>query len=175
MSVEPRIILSDPWIEICKPSPGLAALSQHWRDEFAGAVDQLMFDAAATSTYTSACTAPQDTQLTAAGIQRTIETMLNELDVDPPPLIHWPRHPGRSTLFGISTHESDLAVSRAPRRVHHRPRWDRSGHYHARIQKKWTKRFGSVDVPCAFWLGSGPAATLIVHPTLMDKLRKELA
>ena len=30
-----------------------------------------------------------------------------------------------------------------PNRKHERPRWDRRGSYHRRIQKKWNKRFGT--------------------------------
>jgi hypothetical protein len=72
-------------------------------------------------------------------------------------------------------HTSAFAMWRGPRRVHRRQRWDRSGTYHARIQKKWNKRFGFVDVPAAFMVDAssfdllprGPRPMLIIHDELI--------
>lgn len=41
----------------------------------------------------------------------------------------------------------DWLTSSYPTRHHKRRRWDRSGNYHRRIQKKWNKRFGVYPLP----------------------------
>jgi len=77
--------------------------------------------------------------------------------------------------MGVSLRESLLAVKAVPARIHKKRRWDRSGGYHARVQKKWRKRFGTVDEPCVYKLdmgmlgGRGPM--FVIHPALMDRLR----
>lgn len=45
--------------------------------------------------------------------------------------------------------ESPMAVRTVPVRQH-RKRRNQSATYHARIQKKWTKRWGTKEVPCAY-------------------------
>ena len=76
-----------------------------------------------------------------------------------------------SYLFGVQIKESVLAVTLRPNRLH-KHRRGQSKAYHARIQKKWVKRFGQKQVPGAFkirdpWTG---AETMVVHPEVMAKL-----
>lgn len=55
---------------------------------------------------------------------------------------------------GMRVIESEAALVKTdtPVRVHKRRRWDKSGKYHARIQKKWVKRFGYVYEPGIFMI-----------------------
>lgn len=64
-------------------------------------------------------------------------------------------------------------LPRDPRRVHKRRRWDRGGKYHARIQKKWNKRFG-VDVCQAAYV-SDAGKTLYVTLKMLNRLRDDIA
>lgn len=76
------------------------------------------------------------------------------------------------SLFSIDIRQSLLAVKTAPARIHKKRR-NQSTAYHARVQKKWTKRFGTTSTPCMFkmrdpWTGR---ETFVVHPSLMPALR----
>ena len=51
-------------------------------------------------------------------------------------------------MLGMKVVESPLANMTVPNRKHKRRRW-MSEKYHKRIQKKWTKRFGTHQEPCA--------------------------
>ena len=55
------------------------------------------------------------------------------------------------SLYGIKVVESPLAVMQVPNRQHKRKRW-MSNAYHARIQKKWRKRFGTHEEPCMIFM-----------------------
>jgi hypothetical protein len=55
------------------------------------------------------------------------------------------------SLFGLKVVESPLAYLLVPNRKHKRRRW-MSDKYHQRIQKKWTKRFGTHQEPCAIFM-----------------------
>jgi len=59
-----------------------------------------------------------------------------------------------------------LKTTRRPRRVHHKT-VSMSDNYHARIQKKWIKRFGFESEPCMYQTPAG----LFVHPDLIPQLR----
>ncbi|MDM0041862.1 hypothetical protein QTI05_22670 [Variovorax sp. J22R193] len=73
---------------------------------------------------------------------------------------------------GIQIRESLLALTTTPARPHKKRR-NQSAHYHARIQKKWTKRFGVRSIPGAYamkdpWTG---AQIIVAHPAVMAKIR----
>lgn len=74
-------------------------------------------------------------------------------------------------LAGIRVRQSPLAVNVEPVR-RHRQRRGQSATYHRRVQKKWLKRFGKKEVPCAYVIDAGLACgkTLIVHPSMMERL-----
>ena len=57
------------------------------------------------------------------------------------------------------------AVEVFPARSHSRPRWDRKGTYHKRVQKKWNKRFGMIV---------GAPKVLALPDEVFDKIRKQL-
>jgi hypothetical protein len=70
--------------------------------------------------------------------------------------------------------ENALAVKAVPVRKHQRRR-GQTGAYHRRVQKKWMKRFGTKQVPCAYMVDNsylgGVGQTMIAHPSLVAKLR----
>lgn len=75
---------------------------------------------------------------------------------------------------GVDYKESPLAISTAPVRKHKR-RSNQTQAYHRRVQKKWTKRFGTHQVPCAYQIdGSkfGMESILVLHPEIGKKLRE---
>ena len=55
----------------------------------------------------------------------------------------------------------------------HKKRRNQSAAYHRRIQKKWTKRFGTRTELTAYMISGGPLgpARIVVHPDYMATLR----
>lgn len=89
---------------------------------------------------------------------------------------------GNSFAFGLGmgVHQSPLAVRPAPNRVHKHRRGQTKA-YHARIQKKWTKRFGTHQEPCAYIVGTTAlfpfgafGKAFIAHPSIVSKLQEEM-
>jgi hypothetical protein len=80
------------------------------------------------------------------------------------------------SYFGTPVHESLLAVSTVPVR-RHRKRRNQTAQYHARVQKKWVKRFGQKKVPSAFVMdlramGLGWGKAIYAHPDIVRELRR---
>lgn len=77
-------------------------------------------------------------------------------------------------IAGLRIRESPLAVKSAPAKPH-RKRRGQTDAYHRRVQKKWLKRFGTKQVPCAYMVDNsylgGVGKTMIAHPSLVAKLR----
>ena len=73
-------------------------------------------------------------------------------------------------FFGARVFESPDVVMPGPRRKHKKKRWDRRGVYHARIQKKWLKRYGTAMIPGILMTSAG----YHIHPEIMAELRAEL-
>jgi hypothetical protein len=72
--------------------------------------------------------------------------------------------------------ESPMAVRTVPARQH-KKRSNQTPAYHARIQKKWTKRFGTKQVPCAYQLNGkqfGMDNLLVVPPGTIARLRQQM-
>lgn len=72
--------------------------------------------------------------------------------------------------------ESPHCTMRKPVRTHKRRRWDRSGKYHARIAKKWLKRFGEREEAVAYMLdpkaiGHSGGPMFLLHPSQAAMLR----
>lgn len=83
---------------------------------------------------------------------------------------------------GISVQYSPLAVRTVPRKVHKHRRGQTKA-YHARIQKKWAKRYGTRQERCAYVIDpralfplpfGGQGKTLILHPSHRDQFEKAL-
>lgn len=64
-----------------------------------------------------------------------------------------------------------LEATEKPVREHKPKQWMAGRAYHARIQKKWIKRFGYVMQPCIWQTPMG----FIAHPTMMASIREALA
>lgn len=78
-------------------------------------------------------------------------------------------------LFGMRVHESPFCTLPVPNREHKRRR-GQSASYHARVQKKWNKRFGMRRQPAAFVingdaLGMPMLNGLFVHPEYAAVIR----
>ncbi len=76
---------------------------------------------------------------------------------------------------GMNIVESIYAVTVEPKRKHKFRRW-MSDSYHARIQKKWRKRFGTINVPAMYVVNPAAAGLVgqkhvVLHPELLAKLR----
>lgn len=74
---------------------------------------------------------------------------------------------------GLRVVESPLAVQTVPVRAHKKRR-NQTEAYHARVQKKWTKRFGTKQVACAYRIDGGQfglGSYLVMPPGAMQKLR----
>jgi len=74
----------------------------------------------------------------------------------------------------LQVRESQYATMTEPVRAHKKRRNQRET-YHRRVQKKWTKRWGTKQVPCAYLIDNGalglPGRTLVAHPLHMAALR----
>lgn len=70
---------------------------------------------------------------------------------------------------------SPLATRSVPVRVHKKRR-NQSDAYHRRVQKKWTKRFGTKLVPSSYLIDNqaigGTGRTLVMHPELVARLQR---
>jgi hypothetical protein len=69
--------------------------------------------------------------------------------------------------------ESPMAVQQVPVR-RHKKRRNQTEAYHRRIQKKWTKRFGMREQPCALQVNGGQfglGSILILPPGYVQKMR----
>lgn len=80
-----------------------------------------------------------------------------------------------TNCVGVRIQESLYATTTEPVRLH-KKRHNQSASYHRRIQKKWTKRWGVRQVPCAYVIDNrvigGHGRTLVAHPSLMAQLRR---
>lgn len=83
----------------------------------------------------------------------------------------------RGAVFGTAVRESKLALTTAPAKVHKHRRGQTKA-YHARIQKKWTKRFGTKQVPGAYMIDTHAVSlfgrgekVLVAHPEILKELK----
>lgn len=74
----------------------------------------------------------------------------------------------RDTFLGVKVTQSHAAVTFEPARRHRRSK-SQTAAGHRRVQKKWTKRFGTTAKPCAYRLADG---SLVVHPTIYEAMRR---
>ena len=74
----------------------------------------------------------------------------------------------------LRVRESQYATKTEPTMAHKKRR-NQSEAYHRRVQKKWTKRWGTKQVPCAYLIDNAaiglPGRTLVAHPLHMAALR----
>ncbi len=81
---------------------------------------------------------------------------------------------------GIEIRESLFALedTKQPVRVHKARSW-MSASYHARVQKKWTKRFGTVKKPCIFKISPRACGLLgqdhfVAHPAIIAQIKNAI-
>lgn len=72
------------------------------------------------------------------------------------------------TFYGLAVIENPTCFMREPVRKHVQSK-SGSAVYHARIQKKWIKRWGEHCVPSAYVVGGA----IVMHPTLLKQLIAE--
>jgi hypothetical protein len=74
----------------------------------------------------------------------------------------------------LQVHESPLALQTVPVKRHKKRRNQREA-YHRRVQKKWTKRHGTKQVPAAYMIDNsvigGYGQTLVAHPSIVARLK----
>lgn len=74
----------------------------------------------------------------------------------------------------LQVQESLLALETAPVR-RHKKRRNQSEACHRRVQKKWTKRHGTKQVPAAYMMDNrfigGHGRTLVVHPSIVARFK----
>jgi hypothetical protein len=102
--------------------------------------------------------------LTLDGLRQSIEVAMRELENAAP-------------LFAggaLQVRESQYATMTEPTRTHKKRR-NQSEAYHRRVRKKWVKRWGTKQVPCAYLIDNGvlglPGRTLVAHPQHIAALR----
>lgn len=107
----------------------------------------------------------------------TIDDIKANMKMTEPILKQMQRNYADSFRFGMSVQTSHWAETITPNKVHKHRRGQTKA-YHARIQKKWTKRFGVKHSPCAYVINDVPLGLysrgpiLVVHPTIAQKLKE---
>lgn len=112
----------------------------------------------------AAAAAPNAEPLTLDGFLASMRRVQRQLeDAAPSP-----------TLGGLQVQESIYATKTEPVKPHKRRRNQREA-YHRRIQKKWVKRWGTKQTPCAFLIDNAAVGmrgkTLVAHPKYVAALR----
>ena len=80
-------------------------------------------------------------------------------------------------LHNLPVIENLLATRTVPIKAHKKRR-HQSMAYHRRVQKKWTKRHGTKQVPAAYMMENrfigGSGRTLLVHPAISMTLKASM-
>lgn len=111
-------------------------------------------------------TATRGPTLTASGLLKQIERVRRMLDLADAGRIA-PRGP-------LQVRESLLALQTVPAK-RHKKRRNQTEAYHHRVQKKWTKRHGTKQVPTAYLIDNKAIGdygqTLVAHPSIVARLK----
>lgn len=74
----------------------------------------------------------------------------------------------------MQVRESPLALQAVPVK-RHKKRRNQTEAYHRRVQKKWTKRYGTKQVPAVYVIDNrvmgGYGKTLVAHPSILALLK----
>lgn len=113
---------------------------------------------------TTATTSPA---LTASGLLKQMQRVRRMLDL---------ADAGRIAPSGpLQVRESPLALQTVPAK-RHKKRRNQTEAYHRRVQKKWTKRHGTKQVPAAYMVDNsvigGYGQTLVAHPSIVARLKR---
>lgn len=127
----------------------------------------------------TAATTASSAVLTTHSIMESINRSIAELDAMKPAMESLGdafKNFGRASdaaFMGMRVHHlhENMLLSE-PNRIHRRRRWDRSGSYHRRVQKKWTKRFGThVNPNVIYMLGPND---IFMTPQMMARIERSL-
>jgi hypothetical protein len=104
--------------------------------------------------------------LTASGLLKQMQRVKRMLDL---------ADAGRIAPSGpLQVRESPLALQTVPVK-RHKKRSNQREAYHRRVQKKWTKRHGTKQVPAAYMIDNsvvgGYGQTLVAHPSIVARLK----
>ncbi|MEY2875905.1 MAG: hypothetical protein RLZZ373_3276 [Pseudomonadota bacterium] len=114
--------------------------------------------------YASTTATTGGATLTASGLLKHLERVRRELDLADR---HAPRGP-------MQVRESPLALQTVPAK-RHKKRRNQTDAYHRRVQKKWSERHGTKQVPAAYVLDNsvigGYGQTLVAHPSIVARLK----
>ena len=126
-------------------------------------MEDLMMRGSYAST-TAATSAP--TTLTASGVMKEMQRVKRMIELNDACRIA-PSSP-------LQVRESPLALQTVPVKRHKKRRNQREA-YHRRVQKKWTKRHGTKQLPDAYMIDNsvigGYGQTLVVHPSIVARLK----
>lgn len=119
-----------------------------------------------TASVSAATATAGSSTLTASGLLQQMQHVRRMLETDAE----------ASALSGPPRmHESPLALQAVPVK-RHKKRRNQTEAYHRRVQKKWTKRHGTKQVPAAYLLDSrvfgGHGQVLVAHPSIVARLKK---
>lgn len=111
--------------------------------------------------YASTSSATTSPTLTASWLLKQMQRVMRELDAVAP-------------SGPLQVRESLLATQTEPVKAHKKRR-RQSEAYHRRVQKKWTKRHGTKQVPDAYMIDNsvigGYGQTLVAHPSIVSRLK----
>jgi hypothetical protein len=124
--------------------------------------DLMMRGNYASTTATTSAT----TTLTASGLLKQMQRVKRMLEL---------HDAGRIAPSGrLQVRESPLALQAVPVKRHKKRRNQREA-YHLRVQKKWTKRYGTKQVPAAYMIDNSVIGsygqTLVAHPSIVALLK----
>jgi hypothetical protein len=113
---------------------------------------------------TTATTGPT---LTASGLIKQMQRVRRMIDL---------AEAGRIAPSGpLQVRESPMALQAVPVK-RHKKRRNQTEAYHRRVQKKWTKRHGTKQVPAAYMIDNsvigGYGQTLVAHPSIVARLKR---
>lgn len=112
---------------------------------------------------TTATTGPT---LTASGLIKQMQRLRRMIEL---------AEAGRIAPSGpLQVRESPIALQAVPVK-RHKKRRNQTEAYHRRVQKKWTKRHGTKQVPAAYMIDNsaigGYGQTLVAHPSIVARLK----
>lgn len=122
-------------------------------------------DLMARSNYAST-TATTGPTLTASGLLKQMERVRRMIAL---------AEAGRIAPSGpLQVRESPMALQTVPVK-RHKKRRNQTEAYHLRVQKKWTKRHGTKQVPAAYMIDNsvigGYGQMLVAHPAIVARLK----
>ena len=119
-------------------------------------------DMLARCNYASTATTTGQT-MTASGLLKQIERVCRQIECAAP-----------HAKGQMQVRESPLALQTVPVK-RHKKRRNQTEAYHSRVQKKWSKRHGTKQVPTAYVIDNGAIGgygqTLVAHPSIVARLK----